>query len=195
MVGSGPCAIPLVRSTSKPPAFQQCRCTTQGIGFRRLYPVIRTLLAAGAFKGFRYRSRTPAGGFAAMYMLRPICVYLACMLSILVMCGFSAVGQAEELPEIFRGPTTPSAPSPPKPQTEQLPEILRGPTTPPAPPPPKPAVARCGNLTYGYVEDYQCCCTHWNGYNYRYCIYSRPRNSDGSFRECAWVCRNSFPCI
>jgi len=107
-----------------------------------------------------------------MYMLRPISVYVGYMLSIFVMCGFSAVAQAEELPE-----------------------ILRGPPTPPAPPPPKPAVARCGNLTYGYVQDYQCCCTHWNGYNYRYCIYSKPRNSDGSFQECSWVCRNSFPCI
>jgi len=170
--------------------------TTQGIRFRLLYSVIRTLLPAGAFKGFRYRSRAPANRrFAAMYMLRPISVYLGCMLSILVMCGFSAVAQAEELPAILRGPTTPPVPPPPKPQTEQLPDIIRAPTTPPAPPPPKPAVARCGNLTYGYVKDYQCCCTHWNGYNYRHCIYSKPRNSDGSFQECPWVCRNSFPCI
>ena len=147
--------------------------TSQGIRFRRLYSVIRALLPAGAFKGFRYRSRAPANRrFAAMYMLRPISVCLGCMLSILVMCGFSAVVQAGELPA-----------------------ILRGPTTPPAPPPPERAVARCGNLTYGFVKDYQCCCTHWNGYNYRYCIYSKPRNSDGSFQECPWVCRNSFPCI
>src|SRR5215469_16490900 len=60
---------------------------------------------------------------------------------------------------------------------------------------PNPTVARCGNLTYGYVTDYQCCCTHWNGYNYRYCVHSKPRNSDGSFQECPSVCRNSFPCI
>src|SRR5215471_14723120 len=78
--------------------------TTQGIRFRLLYSVIRTLLPAGAFKGFRYRSRAPANRrFAAMYMLRPISVYLGCMLSILVMCGFSAVVQAEELPAILRG--------------------------------------------------------------------------------------------
>ena len=106
-----------------------------------------------------------------MYMLRPISVYLGYMLSILVMCGFLAVVQAEELPE-----------------------ILRGPATPPAVPPPRPAVARCGNLINGYVKDYQCCCTYWNGHNYRYCIVSKPRNSDGSFQACPWVCRNSPPC-
>jgi len=107
-----------------------------------------------------------------MYILRPISVYLGYILSIFVMCGFLAVVQAEELPE-----------------------IIRGPTAPPAVPPPKPTVARCGNLTYGYVTDYQCCCTHWNGYNYRYCVHSKPRNSDGSFQDCPSVCRNSFPCI
>jgi hypothetical protein len=104
-----------------------------------------------------------------MYMLRPS-VYLGCMLNILVMGGFSAAGQAEELPA-----------------------IIRGPTTPPAPPPSKPAVAKCGNLTYSYVEDYQCCCTHWNGYNYRYCIHSKPRNSDGSFQECSWGVQELVP--
>gem|GEM_PF-5448602 len=63
-----------------------------------------------------------------------------------------------------------------------------------AQPPPKPAVARCGNLISDYVKDYQCCCTYWNGYNYRYCIVSKPRNSDGSFQACPSVCRNSPPC-
>ena len=147
--------------------------TTQGMRFRRLYSVIRTLLRQVLLRASVIEvARLQTGESAAMYMFRPISVYLACILSILVMCGFLAVVQAEELPE-----------------------ILRGPTTPPAVPPPKPAVARCGNLTYGYVTDYQCCCTHWNGYNYRYCIYSKPRNSDGSFQECLWVCRHSFPCI
>jgi len=107
-----------------------------------------------------------------MYILRPISFYPGYILGIFVMCGFLAVVQAEELPG-----------------------IIRGPTPPPVAPPPKPTVARCGNLTYSYVKDYQCCCTHWNGYNYRYCVYSKPRNSDGSLQECATVCRNSLPCI
>jgi hypothetical protein len=42
-----------------------------------------------------------------MYTLRSISVYLGYILSILVMCDFSAVVRAEELPEILRGPTTP----------------------------------------------------------------------------------------
>ena len=107
-----------------------------------------------------------------MYMRRPISVHLWAMLSILmIMGGFPVIVQAE-----------------------QLPEILRGPTAPAAPPPPSPAVARCGNLTYSYFRDSQCCCTFWNGYNYRYCIFSKPRNSDGSFQACSWVCSNSPPC-
>ena len=123
-------------------------------------------------EGFRYRSRTPAKRrFAAMYMLRAISVYLGYILSILVMCASSAVVKSEELPEILRGPAARQAQ-----------------------PPPKPAVARCGNLINGYVKDYQCCCTYWNGHNYRYCIVSKPRNSDGSFQACPWVCRNSPPC-
>jgi len=48
-----------------------------------------------------------------MYMLRPISIYLDYMLSILVICGVSAVVQEEELAEILRGPTTPSGPRPP----------------------------------------------------------------------------------
>ena len=65
-----------------------------------------------------------------MYMLRPISVHLWAMLRILIIGGFSVIVEAEELPE-----------------------ILRGPTTPPAPPPQNPAVARCGNLTYPYFQD------------------------------------------
>src|SRR5690349_2386971 len=102
-----------------------------------------------------------------MYMLRPISAYV----SILVICATSAAVGAE-----------------------QMPEILRGPTAGQVPPPPKPTDSRCGNLTNGYVKDYQCCCTYWNGYNYRYCIVSKPRNSDGSFQACPRVCRNSPPC-
>ena len=105
-----------------------------------------------------------------MYMHRPISVYLGCVLTILVMCASSAVVQA------------------------QKPEILRGPAAGQNQPSPKPAVATCGNLAYDYVKDYQCCCTYWNGYNYRYCIASRPRDSDGSFQACPSVCRNSPPC-
>ena len=153
-------------------AIQMARAT-QGMRFRRLYSLIRTLLRQVLLRASVIEvARLQTGESAAMYMFRPISVYLACILSILVMCGFLAVVQAEELPE-----------------------ILRGPTTPPAVPPPKPAVERCGNLTYGYAKDYQCCCTHWNGYNYRYCVYSKPRNSDGSLQGCSSVCRNSFPCI
>jgi hypothetical protein len=106
-----------------------------------------------------------------MYMVRTISAYLGYTLSILLMCASSALVRAEEMPEILRGPGTVQAQ-----------------------PPPKPAIARCGNLTYGYVEDYQCCCTYWNGYNNRYCIVSKPANSDSSFQTCPWVCRNSPPC-
>jgi hypothetical protein len=106
-----------------------------------------------------------------MLMLRPISVYLRYILSILVLCASSAMVQAEEQPEILRGPAAKQAQ-----------------------PPPKPAVTRCGNLVNGYVKHYQCCCTYWNGYNNRYCIVSKPRNSDGSFQACPQVCRNSPPC-
>jgi hypothetical protein len=111
------------------------------------------------------------GRFAAMYTLRPISVYLGSILSILVLCASSAVVKAEEKPEIVRGPGAEKAQ-----------------------PPPKPAIARCGNLINGYVKAYQCCCTYWNGYNNRYCIVSKPRNSDGSSQACPVVCRNTPPC-
>jgi len=106
-----------------------------------------------------------------MYMLRTISAYLGYTLIIFAMCESPAVVTAEEMPEVLRGPGTVQA------QT-----------------PPKPALARCGNLAYGYVKDYQCCCTYWNGHNYRYCIVSKLRNSDSSFQACPWVCRNSPPC-
>jgi hypothetical protein len=106
-----------------------------------------------------------------MYVHRPISAYLGYMLSILVMCASSTLVKAEDKPEILRGPGA-----------EQ------------AQPPPKPAVARCGNLVNGYVKDYQCCCTYCNGYNNRYCIVSKPRDSDDSFQACPSVCRNSPRC-
>jgi hypothetical protein len=106
-----------------------------------------------------------------MCMLRPISVRLGYILSILIMYACSAVVQAQETPEILRGPAAKQAQ-----------------------PPPKPAVAKCGNLRYGYVRDSQCCCTYWNGYNNRYCIVSKPRNSDGSFQACPGVCKNTPPC-
>jgi hypothetical protein len=104
-------------------------------------------------------ARPQIGRLAAMYMLRPIAVYLGSMLSILVLCASSAVVKAEENPEIVRGPGAEKAQ-----------------------PPPKPAIIRCGNLINGYVKTYQCCCTYWNGYNNRYCIVSKPRNSDGTLQ-------------
>ena len=106
-----------------------------------------------------------------MCILRTLCAYLGYTVSISVMCLSSPPITAEEMPGVLRGPGTVQAQ-----------------------PPPKPAVARCGNLVYGYVEDYQCCCTYWNGYNHRYCIVSKPSNSDGSFQACPGVCRNTPPC-
>ena len=106
-----------------------------------------------------------------MYMLRTISAHLGFTLRILAMCYSSAVVTAEEMPQVLRGPGTVQAQ-----------------------PPPKPAGARCGNLIYGYVGDYQCCCTYWNGYNHRYCIVSKPSNADGSFQACPGVCRNTPPC-
>lgn len=106
-----------------------------------------------------------------MYMLRSISFYLGYILSISLMCASSVVVTAEENPEILRGPAGTQAQ-----------------------PPPKPALTRCGNLINGYVKAYQCCCTYWNGYNNRYCIVSKPRNSDHGFQACPRVCRNSPPC-
>jgi len=138
------------------------------------YPLVEVQTALicwwrGGGKGSA-RSRTPANRrFVAMYILRPISIYLGYILSILVMCASSV-------------------------KAEKTPEIVRGPGAEKAQPSPKPAVGRCGNLITDYVKAYQCCCTYWNGYNNRYCIVSKPRNSDGSFQACPGVCRNTPPC-
>ena len=65
-----------------------------------------------------------------MYMFRPVSVYLGCILSIWYCVPTSAPVKADENPEVLRGSTAGQAP-----------------------PSPKSAVARCGNLMYGYAQD------------------------------------------
>jgi hypothetical protein len=52
---------------------------------------------------------------------------------------------------------------------------------------------KCGNLRFGYDENYACCC--YNTSNNQYC--TRPRNhpTADTIEQCVWVCQNKSSCM